>query len=232
MPAPGRLTATRLTPRDLIQIAYGMFADGVTQNPHRPQVFGGPAWIDSETYDIAAKAEDNAPVARMYGPMLQTLLEERFALSIHKETRQFPVYVLTVAKNGAKVPATKEGSCTPLDLRHPPAAQEPGQAAPDICGRGSVRAVNGNTVIESHGATVASFAERLVEMLNLPVIDKTGLTGMFDIHLEFASDNARPDSSGPSIFTAVQDQVGLKLNSEKGPVEGLVVDHIERPSAN
>jgi uncharacterized protein (TIGR03435 family) len=215
MPAPGRLNATCLAPRDLIQIAYGMFADGATQNPHRPQVFDGPAWIDSETFDIVAKAEDNAPVARMYGPMLQTLLEDRFALKIHKETRQQPVYTLTVAKNGPKLPAIADGSCTT-----------------NICGRGSVRAVKGNTVIESHGVTLAVFAERLVEILNQPVIDRTGLTGLFDIHLEFAADNAPPDATGASIFTAVQDQLGLKLTSEKAPVEVLVIDHIERPSPN
>jgi len=226
MPAPGRLNATCLAARDLIQIAYGMFADGETQNPHRPQVFDGPAWIDSETFDIVAKAEDNAPVARMYGPMMQLLLEDRFALKIHKETRQLPVYALTIPKNGAKLPATAEGSCTPLDLSHP------APAGAIICGWGSVRMVKGNMVIDSHGSTVAKFAGSLVETLNRPVIDRTDLTGLFDIHLEFAADNAPPDATGASIFTAVQDQLGLKLTSEKGPVEVLVIDHIERPSPN
>jgi uncharacterized protein (TIGR03435 family) len=226
------LNATCLAPRDLIQIAYGMFADGMTRNPHHPQVFDGPGWIDSDTYDIVAKADGNAPVARMYGPMMQVLLEDRFALRIHEETRQLPVYTLTVAKNGAKLAATKEGSCTPLDLKHPPAAPEPGQPAPVICGKGSVRLVNGNTVIESRGITIATLAERLVETVNQPVIDRTGLNGLFDIHLEFAANNAQPDASGASIFTAVQAQLGLRLTSEKGPVEVLVIDHIERPSGN
>lgn len=214
-PAPGRLTANCLAPRDLIQIAYGMFADGVTQNPHRPQVLDGPAWIDSETFDIVAKAEDNAPVARMYGPMMQSLLEDRFALKIHRETRQLPVYTLTTAKNGPKLHVTPAESC-----------------AVNPCGRGSVRTVNGNTVMESHGVTIAVFAERLVETFNQPVIDRTGLTGLFDIHLEFAPYNAAADATGASIFTAVQDQLGLKLTSEKGAVEVLVIDHIERPSPN
>ena len=214
-PATGRLNVTCLAARDMIQIAYGMFADGMKQNPHRPQVFDGPGWIDSETFDIVAKAEDNAPVAQMYGPMLQSLLEDRFALKIHKEVRQMPVYTLTVAKNGSKLPATPETSC-----------------APNPCGRGSVRTLNGNMVVESHGVTIATFAERLVEMLNQPVIDKTGLTGLFDIHLEFAAANAAPDATGASLFTAIQDQLGLKFTSEKGPEEVLVIDHIERPSAN
>jgi uncharacterized protein (TIGR03435 family) len=226
MPTPGRLNANCLAARDLIQIAYGMFADGMTQNPHRPQVFDGPAWIDSETFDIVAKAEDNAPVARMYGPMMQLLLEDRFALKIHKETRQLPVYALTIAKNGAKLPATAEGSCTPLDLSHP------APAGAIICGWGSVRMVKGNMVIDSHGSTVAKFAGSLVETLNQPVIDRTDLIGLFDIHLEFAADNATPDATGASIFTAVQDQLGLKLTSEREPVEVLVIDHIERPSPN
>ena len=225
MPAPGRLNATCLAARDLIQIAYGMFADGLKHSPHRPQVFDGPAWIDSETFDIVAKAEDNAPVARMYGPMMQSLLEDRFALKIHKETRQLPVYTLALAKNGAKLPLTAEGSCTPLDLSRPP------PAGATICGSGSVHMVKGNTVIDSHGSTLARFAGSLVETLNRPVIYKTGLTGMFDIHLEFAGDNA-PDATGASIFTAVEEQLGLKLTSDKGPVEVLVIDRIERPSAN
>jgi uncharacterized protein (TIGR03435 family) len=225
-PATGRLNVTCLAARDLIQIAYGMFADGMTQNPHRPQVLDGPGWIDSETFDIVAKAEDNAPVARMYGPMMQSLLEDRFALKIHKETRQLPVYTLTVAKNGAKLPATPEGSCTPLDLSHP------APAGALICGWGSVHMVKGNMVIDSHGSTVAKFAGSLVETVNRPVIDRTDLTGLFDIHLEFAPDNASSDATGAAIFTAIQDQLGLKLTAEKGPVEVLVIDHIERPSAN
>jgi uncharacterized protein (TIGR03435 family) len=186
VPPTGRLNVTCLTACDLIQIAYGMFADGLKQSPHRPQVFNGPAWIDSETFDIVAKAEDNAPVARMYGPMMQSLLEDRFALKIHKETRQLPVYALTIAKNGAKLLATPETSC-----------------ATNPCGRGSVRTANGNTVIEGHAVTLAVFAERLVETLNQPVIDRTGLTRLFDIHLEFAPYNA---------------------GAEKGPVEALVID--------
>ena len=92
--------------------------------------------------------------------------------------------------------------------------------------------VKGNMVIDSHGSTVAKFAGSLVETLNRPVIDRTDLTGLFDIHLEFAADNAPADATGASIFTAVEEQLGLKLTSEKGPVEVLVIDRIEHPSAN
>jgi len=167
---------------DYIQAAYSMFADGVNQNPRRMQVFGGPDWEKTETWDIEARGGD-APIAQMYGPMLQKLLEDRFRLKIHRETRQLPVYILTIAKGGPKLSATKEGSCVPLDLNHmqPPA---PGSVR---CGSGSVRGNAARATIDSHGQTLTALAARGFDGdLDRPVIDQTGLTGMYDIHLEYA----------------------------------------------
>jgi len=206
-----------------------MFADGLSQNPRRMQIFGSPDWAKTDTWDIEARGGD-APIAEMYGPMLQKLLEERFHLKIHKETRQLPVYILTVAKNGSKLSATKEGGCVALDLKNmqPPA---PGSVR---CGSGSVRGNAARTVIDSHGQTVTALAAQGFHGdLDRPVIDQTGLTGMFDIHLEFAREGAPAgDLSAPSLFTAVQEQLGLRLTPDKGPVEVLVIDHLERPSEN
>jgi uncharacterized protein (TIGR03435 family) len=206
-----------------------MFADGVSQNPRRMQLFGGPDWAKTETWDIDAHGGE-ASVAQMYGPMLRKLLEERFQLKILRDTRQLPVYILTVAKGGPKLSATKEGSCVPLDLNHmqPPA---PGSVR---CGSGSVRGNAARTIVDSHGQTLTALAAQGFRAdLDRPVIDQTGLTGMFDIHLEFARDGAPAgDLSAPSLFTAVQEQLGLKLTPDKGPVEVLVIDHLERPSEN
>jgi uncharacterized protein (TIGR03435 family) len=206
-----------------------MFADGVSQNPRRMQIFGGPDWARTETWNIEARGGD-APVAKMYGPMLQKLLEDRFQLKIHRETHQLPVYVLTVAKGGPKVSATKEGGCAPLDLNH----MQPPAPGPVRCGSGSVRGSAARTIVESHGQTLTALAAQGFHAdLDRPVIDQTGLTGMFDIHLEFARDGApASDLTAPSLFTAVQEQLGLKLTPDQGPVEVLVIDRLERPSEN
>jgi uncharacterized protein (TIGR03435 family) len=228
-PAPGRFSVRCFSAEDYIQAAYSMFADGVSQNPRRMQVFGGPGWAAAETWDIEARGGD-APIAKMYGPMLQKLLEDRFQLKIHRETRQLPVYILTLAKGGSKLSATKEGSCIPLDLNH----MEPSAAGSVRCGSGSVRGNAGRTVIDSHGQTLTALAAQGFHAdFDRPVIDQTGLAGMFDIHLEFAREGAPADDlSAPSLFTAVQEQLGLKLTPDKGPVEVLVIDHLERPSEN
>jgi uncharacterized protein (TIGR03435 family) len=109
-PSPGRVTLECAQLRDLILTAYGIYGNGGSANPRgfRMQVLGGPGWIDSDHYDIVAKAEGNTPVATLYGPMLRALLEDRFKLKVHRETREVPVYLLAVAKSGAKLKPTQE----------------------------------------------------------------------------------------------------------------------------
>jgi uncharacterized protein (TIGR03435 family) len=214
----------------LIEVAYGTFADGASQNPQQFRILGGPGWMYSDTFDISARALDNAAVAQMYGPMMQMLLEDRFKLRIHKENRESPVYLLTEAKNGSRLKATTEGTCAPVDLSHP-RPPEPGHPA---CGAGSIHGSDAVTQIDVHGARLDVFAGRmLASSLDRPVIDKTGLTGMYDIHLEFSNDaqNSAP-STAPSIFTAVQEQLGLKLSPGTAPMEAFVVDRIEKPTEN
>jgi uncharacterized protein (TIGR03435 family) len=171
---------------------------------------------------------------QMLHPMLQMLLETRCKLNVQKEARELPVYALTVARGGAKLQASKEGSCTPYDIKYSQLA--PGEPQPKFCGT-SFKPNGLNVAFDGDGITIADFAGRLSSRdLGRPVIDKTGLTGLFDIHLEFApaTGAAAPsdDSSGPSIFTAVEEQLGLKLSPDKGPVEVLVINHVERPSEN
>lgn len=244
-PTPGRLTMECATLQTLIENAYYIFADGRSVNPKTIEISGGPNWMLSDTYDIAAKAEDSAGIAQMAGPMMQALLEERFGLKIHRESKEVPVYFLTVAKGGPKLDPTKEGSCVTIDINHPPTPVA-GQPRPVRCGSQGMSLKDGIVTMSLRGATMGLFANdaALTRVVGRPIIDKTGLTGQFDIHLEFAPDTpmgsgeatAPPSRSaalsvGPSIFEAFQ-QVGLRLEPGKGSVEILVIDHLERPSEN
>jgi len=225
--SPGRVSVTCITLPNLIQAAYVTFADGRSRNPARLRLFGTPDWARSEHFNIVAKAQGDIPMEQMFGPMLQSFLEDRFHLRLHRESRELPVYTMTVAKGGLRIHATKDGSCIPLDLNHS------GQLSPLFCGRMTGRPANGLITDDAYGMTMAELASRfLSNRLDRPVIDKTGIAGMFDAHLEFAPENAAADSAAPSIFTAVQEQLGLKLTADRGPVDVLVIDHVEQPSPN
>jgi len=249
-PAPGRLNTGCVTLHDLIQLAYGAFANGPSFNARRLRVLGGPQWLESDRYVIDAKAEGGVGIAQTAGPMLRALLEERFKLKIHKETRDMPIYALTVATSGLKMTPLKEDSCVAIDLDHLP-PPVPGQPTPNFCGRMMMTMKDEILIMEAHGTTMTNLAAgALSDRLDRPVIDKTGLTRMFDVHLEFTPSDAIPgfpgrggpenpgaspapqfDAAGPSIFTALQ-QLGLKLSADHGPGEVLVIDFVERPSTN
>lgn len=243
--SPGRLsTGCDLLVDDnnlgLIQRAYVRFAGGHANPLGVLAIKGGPAWIHSEMYQIDARAEGHPSRETMLGPMLQALLEDRFKLKIHRETREGPVYALTLAKGGSKLKPFKEGGCTPTPLTFPVPPPAPGQR---YCkAMISLR----SPAVEAEGSTLGEFSKLLNLVLDRPVIDQTGIAKRFDIHLEFSRDEATPglngpapdapaaasDPTGPTIFTAIQEQLGLKLVTAKGPIELLVIDHIEKPSAN
>jgi len=209
-----------------------------------------PDWVNADLYDLEAKAEGNAPLDQMYGPMLQTLLEDRFKLKVHWEAREFPIYALTVAKGGIKMVQLQDGSCIVFDINHLPPATAFDQPTRKFCGSQTTRADAGSLTLDAFGMSMHDFSEGpLSTRLDRPVIDKTGLPGLFDFHVKFSPDDVRrgfpgaaeteagvPASSSesdiPSIFTALQQQLGLKLESTKGPVEVLVVDHVDKPSPN
>jgi len=178
----------------------------------------------------------------MQGPMMQSLLEDRFKLRVHRETKEVPEYVLSVSKGGSKLNATKAGSCTPQDIDSPPPLLEPGKPFPRMCG-GQMFGAAG---LEMSGATMADLCVQLFIRTDRIVIDKTGISGNFDINLELSQEDimpaqlkallgAPPDTSTDpphsSVFDAVK-KLGLKLESGKGRGEFLVIDHIERPSEN
>jgi len=217
----GRFTVSNTSLRTLIRNAYRVPDFTIS---------GGPAWINTDAYDIEAKVEGE--VER--DDILKGLLEDRFRLKVHRETKEGPVYVLTVAKGGPKLPPS---NCVVVDPARIPAPPREVCRANKGGGGVSNRVLNiaGLRIDEPNaaGVTVPGLTFYFSSILERTIIDKTGLTGRFDIHLEFAGDsNAPSDDAAPSIFTAVQEQLGLKLESGKGPVETLVIDNVERPSAN
>ena len=236
----GRFVATRISLRTLIGAAY-------QGNPPTGQLSGGPNWIDSDLWDIEAKAPEGSvrPSTTFGFPpqmilMLQSLLEDRFQLKLHRETREASVYDLTITKGGSKLKLSEDQ--TPPSLPGPGAAPlQPGTIA-----RGAMKMVNGD--FEASALSFGDFAKALSALyLHRPVNDKTGLKGLYDIKLRWTPDSAigvsvgpggpvapapSIDPSVPDIFTAIQEQLGLKLDSAKGLVEFLVIDSAQRPSQN
>lgn len=248
---PGRLTLNCVSVGAMINQSYVMYANGRLTLPGGRFVplERGPAWIYSGLYRIEAKAEGTPSQEMMLGPMMQALLEDRFKLKIHSETREIPVYVLTVAKSGPRLQASREGSCRPLDLLHPPAPPPPGQSLLQACKLARVT----HDEYDIRGVTMAEFGRQLG--LGREVIDKTGIQGVFDIRvpapglagLFFTAPPSPPGAgrAGPAepasqpdpgdLFAAMQtivQKLGLKLEPAKGPGRFLVIDHVEKPSAN
>lgn len=254
-PSPGRLEMPCVTLQNLIQSAYGTFGDGATVNPQPLHTEGGAPWMQSEYFALSAKSEGPARTEMLAGPMLQTLLAERFHLQIHRETREMPVYAMTVLKGGLKVQRLAEGACVAIDLSHPPPPRAPGDPPPNLCGLLMLGSTpSGSAFFDLRGATMTQLAQRLSGRVDRPVVDKTGIEGKFNFRVEYAADPAMrapgiapgragdagiPPDAGtaasdptPTLFEALQDAIGLKLSPEKGPVQFLIIDHAERLSAN
>ncbi len=224
----------------LIQRAYVRNAGGHTNPLGVLAIKGGPDWIHSEMYEINARAEGHPSIQMMEGPMLQALLEDRFKLKIHRETKEGPVYELTVAKGGSKLKPFREGSCVQMPMMFPLPELAAGQR---YC---KAMIVTRPPAVNAEGSTPGEFSKLLNLFLDRPVIDKTGLARRFDIRVSFSPNESTPglrgpepdtpgatsDPTGPTIFTAMQEQLGLKLTPAKGPIEFLVIDHVERPSEN
>ncbi len=249
--SPGRLSVCQplvvdvgdgRTIAGLIPVAYGRFANGHS-NPlwEVPLIEGGPSWVRTDRYAINARAAGDASEELMQGPMLQALLEDRFQLKMHRETRQVPAYDLVVARGGPKLKPFR-GSCFVLDWSKPLPSDLPENACSSML---TIR--RPNYLIRVQGAALDQIAFVMSLALQRPVFDKTGVTGLYNVDIEFGREGTplppppppppgrpvpEPAEPGPSIFTAVQEQLGLKLQEGKGPREVLVIDHVERPSEN
>jgi uncharacterized protein (TIGR03435 family) len=206
------LDVRNITVRNLITLAFSL---------RDFQLIGGPGWINSENYDVLAIAPSHEPAepqatrADRVRERLRSLLADRFALTVHHEFRDQPVYLLTIASSGPKL--------TPASTAETPPRKEEG--------RGHIEGFA--TPIGMLGSTLSNTTHRIV-------IDKTGLTGKFDYTLNWdpssttltADTNATTGSAGPSLFTAVQQQLGLRLESGKAAVDVLMIDHVDHQSPN
>jgi len=241
---PGRVDYTNVSLRDLVRQAYGVKDYQVI----------APDWMNSARFDVQAKVPPDTPQEQR-NVMMQALLAERFGLKVHKESKEVPVYSLLVGKNGPKLKKAEIVPQGASDGPPPPGGRGPGPGAP-----GMMRMMmqpGGKMHLNATGMAISNFADMLARQVGKPVFDNTGITGLYDIDLEFKPEEGmgmmrgmpmpmpRPDGGGeahgpvlenveaPSIFTAVQDQLGLKLEGKKGPIETIVVDSSEKvPTEN
>jgi uncharacterized protein (TIGR03435 family) len=225
---PTGFSAEHIAVHEFIRIAYDL---------QETQITGEPTWLHSEKYDIEAKFDPSVISGRRVSArdrrlMLQNLLADRFNLKLHRETRELPVYELVIAKNGPKFHESRLG-----DTYINGAKRQDGQPI----GQGIWMLGRGNLV--SQGQPIESLISVLSRQLDRPILDKTGLKGQYDYTLQWAPEDSptddgksgaqpAPESSGPSIFAAIQEKLGLKLEPKKGPMQVLVIDHIEKPSEN
>jgi uncharacterized protein (TIGR03435 family) len=202
----GRISGTNLPLRTLIWQAY---------NTTDFRLTGGPAWLDKDRYDIAAKTANGENITFEQLPsLLQHLLADRFQLKTHWETRETTVYSLVVDKGGPKL---KEDADGPNQLRN--SAFNKRQPA-------------GPAHIAALRTDMGRLAVSLTNVLGRIVEDKTGLTGTYDFTLDWELDPGAPDATGASMFSALKEQLGLRLDAHKGQVEMLVIDNAEQPSEN
>jgi uncharacterized protein (TIGR03435 family) len=210
------LFTMRAPVRVLIQNAYQLLQEG--------QMVGGPSWLTSDTFDIVASVAGN-PAPDQIPLMLRALLADRFKLIVHIETRELPIYALVLARNDGKLGARiRPSTFDCLALRRSANAKRP--PPPERGGRMPCVTRYSAGSIVAGGASLAELADRLALYVGRVVVDQTGLAGGFDLDLEWTPDQ----TNGPSLFTAMQEQLGLKLESTRGPVEVLVIDSVERPT--
>jgi uncharacterized protein (TIGR03435 family) len=193
--------ASNMSVRTLLRQAFGRWQDD--------EVVGGPAWLNTERWDIVAKAD--SPTAAML-PRLRTLLADRFKLVTHHETRELPMYALAVARSDRQLGPALRPSIERSTFRPGPG------------------------MIAARGVPISLLVPMLAAETQRTVVDRTELRGTYDVDLHWTPDNpsggtnAVTGADSPSIFTAVREQLGLKLESTKGPVDVLVIDHVERPT--
>lgn len=270
-PDPGQLTYTNVSLKNVLQNAYNV----------KGYQIQGPDWLDSARFDITAKVPLGT-TKEQFRLMLQSLLSERFKLTLHHSTKDMPIYALVVAKGGSKLKESPDDP-PPTDASGPNAGGPGAGAAsggpsvnfnkgdikmgkdgfpqlPPGAGRGATMMMNmnGKMKMQSSKQTMSSFVDMLANQLDRPVVDQTDLKGKYDYTLEFAPGDrggmrgamagmpmpmpppgggeggGAPDAdAGPTIFSALQEQLGLRLEGKKGPVDLLVIDSIEKtPTEN
>ena len=222
----GQFRATNATVRQLVQAAYDFAFE-------RFQIIGGPPWIDVNRFDVQATPAAPVEAGRTATPQeiavrIQALLADRFKLVLRPETREMPRFDLVVSQPGRLTP--NAGACAPRG----PAPKADGDVRP-WCGLTFPPDTGDLQHLVGAGVTMATLARRLQGSVEALVIDRTGLTGGYDFRLEYLPRNLQRQqdaSAGVSIFTALQEQLGLRLEPRRGPVEVVVIDGVEKPTGN
>jgi uncharacterized protein (TIGR03435 family) len=243
---PGRFIASNVRVRDLIRLAYQV---------QDFQIVGAPSWVDADRFDINATVPDGTPIAGgpdgTVGPMMRALLADRFKLTTHDDTRDMPVYDLVKARADGRLGDKLRPSDAPCAAPGGPGARRGAPPPPGAGQRLQCGMMRGPGSLIASGTTLAQFVATLAGLTGRVVIDKTGLTGSYDFDLRFmpelpqgaANAPAPPpgapagapvpppiDPNAPTLFTAIQEQLGLKLDPSRGPVAVVVVDRVEQPT--
>ena len=219
-------TASNATLRELIRVAYGA---------REMELSSGQVWIESERFDIVAKGREQLRPARVPEELKQ-LLAERFALKVHNESREVLIYALMIAradgKPGAALQPVAVDRCAALIAQAMERSRKGQSPLPATPGQRIQCGMHFNPgIIQGGSIGLGALANRLSSLVGRQTVDRTGLTGTFDFDLTWAAD-AAPDSVGPSIFTALQEQLGLKLESARGPIDVLVIDQVRPLTPN
>lgn len=218
--SPGRFTWVNATLRQLIQVGYD-------KRPH--QVIGMPEWADTSHFDVTATAAPGSSRNQM-NAMLQDVLTSRFGLAVHRESRELPVYFLSLARRDGRLGRNLlPASVDCVAVAGQPVRQDSADCVPQM----------GLTRIKAKGISMAMLADGLMRIFDRSVLDRTGLAGVFDLELSWVPDPTMlptgvpsTPSSGPSIFAALEEQLGLKVESNRAPIEVLVIDRLSRPTSD
>ena len=252
-PSPNRLFFPCFTVRQLIRTA---FLPG--QNPRDlERLVGGPSWISSERFTLEAVADASVPRPTITGPMFQAILVDRFGLKVRRESRPVSAYALAIAPRGTTLSALREDDCVQSQSPKPPRPRKPdcdlvkrAATEPTVTlsrllervGQSWVETRGSDRVFHALPATMDSLALFLDSILDRQVTNGTGLKGVFDIRLEFSPEGTIPavdpallaadPPRAPSIFTALQEQLGLRLEPDQAPSEVIVIESVDRPKPN
>jgi uncharacterized protein (TIGR03435 family) len=203
-----RIVIENHTVGEMVEMSYGV---------HARQIVNAPSWVESERFDVEGVPDvEGQPSVTQFQEIVRRLLENRFGLKFHTEKREMPRYVLTVAKSGPKMEPTKGAP----------------DALPNMRGTGDKT----SRTLQMENVSMRELAHNLQGELDRPVVDETGLKGKYDFTLKWSRGDAAAtgdaDNSLPSFFTALQEQLGLKVEPSKGEVDVMVIEHAEQPSAN
>jgi len=224
----GSLSGISVTNQTVIDIIRNVW------NVNRLQIVGGPSWAGEDRFDIEAKASGKASRDELVA-MMKTMLAERFNLAVRQEMRPIPVYALVLARPDGRLGPTLRQSLAKCDRTNPPApGTPPPQPPPPLDGveLPSCGTNTGRGMLRAAGIELEAFTRNMAGAAGRIIVDKTGLTGTFDMVLRFNPDANDTSSDLPSLFAAVQEQLGLKLDAQTAPAEVLVIDRVERPTEN